>query len=188
MVNPNKNTRGAAKIILSIFCLLILCLIIGIAALPSIVSTQWGNEKIAQLINSQIAGKVAFQKLHVSWFGGQKIEKAQLFDAEGKQIASLDSADTAISLWKLLFNANKCGAFSLSGLNALIVKTVDGKTNIQLALASSDQNVAVVDSKQAPLVISLQDVNASAVLDKEKNSQLQLSGKSSRVACRARLI
>lgn len=172
-----SNSRRVLKIILSVLAGIILCILIGLAFLPTILSTPWGNEKVAQIINTRISGKIDFKKLDISWLGAQTIENAQLFDSDGQQIASLNLATAKVPLWDLLLNKDKLhGSYEISGLKAQIVQEDNGQINIRHALAAKGE-AKVSTSKQSPIAILLSDVNASAILGDAKNNHIQLSGK-----------
>lgn len=173
----NSPLKKISKIILIILIASLLCGIISIAILPSLLSSQWGNEKIAQLINSQISGKMTFKKLQLSWLNEQSLEDVHLYDFKSQQIASLEKITADVPLWKLLLYSGRQGAYTLSGLNAQIEQEAYGQTNIQQALTHQDISKAVKNTKQSSLTISLQDVNASASLNDKKNNTIHLSGK-----------
>lgn len=178
LTKTNRSRRNISKIILSILVVGFFCLLIAIAALPSILSTSWGNEKIAQLVNSKISGKIAFKNLHLSWLKEQSLEDAQLFDSEGQQIASLASASAKTPLWNFIFNNGKKGAYDVSGLNAQVFQEADGQTNIQHALAEKG-TVKSTDNAKQGVAITLNEVNASGFIGIEKTNHIQLSGKTS---------
>lgn len=146
-----------------------------IITLPSLLSTKWGNETIANYVNAKISGKITFEKLNLGWTGEQVIEGAKLFDADGKEVVSLDSGIAKTTLWNLLFSHGKHGTYKLSRLNAHIVQMNDGRTNVEQALASKENTE--VEKQIGSLTISLNDVNALAVLGDEKSSTIQISGK-----------
>jgi hypothetical protein len=171
---PRKNIL---KVILSTFVALLFLAAISLAALPSILSTSWGNEKITQWLNSQISGTVAFKKLHVSWSGGQKIEQLQLLDSQGKAIVNLESASADTPLWKFLRLRALGGNLEISGLNADIIQEANGLTNIERALTKKENLKPTVISGLANLAIKLNDVQASVVVDEEQTSHINLAGK-----------
>ncbi len=177
MLNSSNESRSSkksiSKIVLYLLALLFFLSLTTLIALPSILSTPWGNKKITQAVNSEIVGRIAFKKLHLSWFGEQMIEEAQLFNAQGQEIASMKSASAKVSLWKMLLGSRRKGVFELNGFNAHIARA-DGITNIQAAL-SSKKDTKVITEFSNPLVIFIKDAHASAWLDKKMNI-IKLSG------------
>lgn len=179
-INSNTPRRSISKICFTIFGATLLFIILCVTSLPSILSTAWGNEKIAQFVNSQISGKIAFKNLYLSWFGEQSLQDTQLFDVDGYEIAAFKRMSVHMPLWKLLLKQGHLGAYELTGLNAQIVQESDGKSNILEALARKDsfiaQKVSPSNVNKTSLNILLNDVNASAVLD-DKKPVVLLSGK-----------
>lgn len=175
---PSAPRKKISTILLSVLGVFLLCGILGLAALPSILSTSWGNQHLMEMINSRISGKIAFKKLNITWFEEQILDDAQLFDAQGHQIASLDLGIAKTTLARLLLYEGKRGNYSLSGLNAQVVQEADGLTNIQHALEPKNTPKRQ-EVKKNPLVISLNDVNVTALLDEEKTDVVQMSGKTS---------
>lgn len=179
MLEPKPQRKSLLKILFLIFVSCLFCGIILLASLPTILSTPWGNSKIIDSINSQIAGKISFEHLQISWFGEQQLKDAKLFDSLGQQIASLDKATVnKTSLWELIRNEGKYGLYELDGLNAHIARESDGQTNIQHAL--SRQEVHKSDQRTQQLLaasVALQEVNVSAHLNDKESSKFQLYGK-----------
>lgn len=177
MTAQNSNTikpkKNISKIILWLFGILFCSALFGAILIPALVSTRLGNEKVQQLINSQINGHLDYEQLQLEWFGEQKLEKVILKDSKNQEIASLDSLVVKASLWKLMINKTLKTPLEFSGLNALIAQTNNAETNIQQALSSKNLKE---ESETHPLTISLKDVNGLAYFDEDQTYHLQVSG------------
>lgn len=176
MSKSNSPKRKSSKIILTIFGMVILLGIIFVIALPTILSTRWGNEKIGSIVNAKISGKITFEKLNISWLGEQAVEDVKLYNSEGREIASLELGLAKTTLWNLLFSHRKQGIYEFKGLNAHIVQRRDGKTNIEQALSRKGSGEEI-GGQQGLLTIALQNVNVMADLKDEKNNRIQMTGK-----------
>lgn len=60
--------RKKRSIALFILAGLLLVFFLGIFLLPSLVSTDWGENKIKQIVNGRLPGQVDFDNLSLSWF------------------------------------------------------------------------------------------------------------------------
>lgn len=180
MLDPKPKIHPSPKkisiIVLSILGTFLFLLILFIGALPSILSTSWGNEKIAESINLKINGKIAFNKLQLSWFGPQNLEKVQLYDSHNQPIASLDKTVAKIPLWDLLIHHGKHGIYELRGFNAHIIQQSNGQSNIQQALTAKNHPLLIENGKQRTFTIDVNHVHGLISLD-QANNRIQLSGK-----------
>lgn len=128
-----------------------------IALLPTLVSTQWGHRQVTAWINRNIPGQIEIEKLHVSWFGGQKIDGLSLRDRQGKLIIDFNKFSTEATLWQLLNKSTHLGHTQLEELNANIVTDEKGISNLQYALGLADSSL---NQSIPPSTILLSNVNA----------------------------
>lgn len=176
-MSDSTNRFKRSTIFLSLFSLLLLILVMGVISLPSLLSTAWGNQKISQLINSNIRGKVVYKRLAISWLGDQSLQGVEIFDPNQKPIASLDSAIVRTPLWKLIFHRGKEGNYELLGLSASLTQEPDGLTNLQSSLSCKNEIPSSSQKNREFPTINIKEANANAVLNPQQNSYIKLSGK-----------
>lgn len=134
---PQKEKSGLGrllKIVIISFLVLAALFIFLVGAIPTIISTDWGQKHFIKLINGKIPGKISAKNLQVSWLGGQHIENFELKDPSGTVVLSYDLLSTDTSLFKMLFCASCINSAELVNLNAAISWDNDGLTNWQKAL------------------------------------------------------
>lgn len=78
-------------------------LLLAIIALPSFISTDFGNKLSLKWLNSRYPGHLKIEKLQLSWLGKQRIEDLTYENPEGKKVASARLIETDTSLLYLLF-------------------------------------------------------------------------------------
>lgn len=173
-LKPQKN-----KVFKNIFRLLAaacFCIAFGCLILPTLLSTSWGNSALRHLINNQISGEITYKHLNISWFGSQSVEKFSLSNNQSP-IISVDELSISTPLWKLLVSGGKQGSYTVKNLQALIIRDLAGRTNLQQALETKASGHE--DLQTETMTVSLHDVNAEAHLDSTHLNQLHLSGKTS---------
>ena len=145
--------KGIVKIIGIIIGLLIVWVVALALALPSIISTNWGQNTLVSIVNSQIPGKLNIQKMHFSWFGGQSIQGFELKDPEGRTVLSFDNFTSDSTLWQLLRDTPQIGQTHLDMLNASVYQDANGITNIQRAISKEykDSEISTSPSTQITL-------------------------------------
>ncbi|MEI8365747.1 MAG: hypothetical protein WCF65_04940 [Parachlamydiaceae bacterium] len=123
--------------IVSIF-LLALCIVVllFIAALPTVLSSSWGQERLVAMINQRIPGKVAIREIAIGWLGPQVVKGAELADPDGATILSLESLTADASFFDALWNLSTSGTISFEGFNARLISDDRGNTNLMRALNS----------------------------------------------------
>ncbi len=151
------------KIVKRIFIFLfvvILLLVIFIAALPTIISTEWGKSNVEAMLNKGIPGKIVIKSIKINWGHGQSLEGVELKDPDGKLVADLEKFHTDASLWRLLWGSTHLGNTIIKDLNLSIVSDVDGQTNLQKALGMKSKEATL-----PPSTIHLSNVNAELSLN-----------------------
>lgn len=140
----------------SCFFLLIFLLSSLVITIPSLVSTQWGKEKLLDFLNERIPGKIEVDSLSLSWFAPQKIEGMRLHDPNAQEILRIESFLTSTSLFELFFKTDFMQHKSqLVGLNAQIRDEGNGITNFQKSLSFHSDSVG----SPSPFEIQIRDVN-----------------------------
>lgn len=124
---------GALKIVLIIIVVVVLLLAVLVALAPTIASSL-APGIIRDAAGSSISGKVDVGSVNLSWFGPQKAQRVTLADAAGKPIADV-SVEAEPGLFGILTGSRKLGAVRITG-SADIVRSADGTTNLQRALAA----------------------------------------------------
>ena len=142
------------------FILIGVILAVGIACLPTLMSTDWGRKQTLNWMNRSIPGKVEIRHLDLHWGKGQVIEGFLLKDPEGQTIVEIERFATEGTLWQLM-NKNLCLGFTqVSELNAIIVTDQKGETNLQRALGIQSSPLTFLP----PSNIILSDVNIESDL------------------------
>src|SRR5579862_1880239 len=89
---------------LAIAILLLLCAFI--ASLPTIVSSDWGKEKLFRYLKSKYHIDVKCQRLSLEWFGHLEVTDLEVIDTEKKLAFTCDIIKTEADLYDLLFKKN----------------------------------------------------------------------------------
>ena len=88
--------RALARLLL----VMLLLVVIGVIALPRLLSTGVGNGVLLSWINHRIAGEVSLDSASVGWFGGSEIRGLTLKDPQGGAVVAgldLDAPDTGFA-------------------------------------------------------------------------------------------
>jgi len=131
-----------------------------IVSVPTIVSSEWGRQKIASLINKEIAGSVEFEKLNISWFNGQLIENLTLKDPDRVTVLTVKTLSTSQPLWELVFYGFRLAHAKILELNASVIESEDGISNLESALSSAIFPIPSPKDTTIPPLI-LQHVNGA---------------------------
>lgn len=158
-MRTNKFLKATGIILGS--CLLTAA-VVGLA-MPSILSTSWGQRTASSYINHQIPGNIQFSDWKISWFGKQKVNNLLLKDENGETIVTLRELETDSSLVDLLVFKKLDGKTLINDLNAHIVQDGLGATNVEKALGVHDKNPT--RSYQNPINIDLKGVNGNIQLE-----------------------
>lgn len=130
-------------------------------SLPMLASTQWGQQRLLQLVNNEIAGSVFFKKISLSWLGEQVFEEIELRDPQGKIIFDVEKISSETSLLNLLLHGIKQGKVQVTNLNGTLVEEKSGRTNLENALSQKSVYLAVPhEADDKPVTIVLKNVNA----------------------------
>lgn len=110
------NRTGSRKIIkisLSILGISLLLILIGLFALPTIISTQWVGSKVKQTVNAKIPGTIDFQSLSLSWFNGVKIQDILYADHGAGLRLKISDINTTKGLLELAKNYKDIGTVTI---------------------------------------------------------------------------
>ncbi|GIL73696.1 hypothetical protein Vretimale_5407 [Volvox reticuliferus] len=76
------------------------------AALPSVLSTQWGLQHAVEVLNAKLQppGRVEVAGAQLSWLGGNELQCVKVYDSPrgGQILLHLNKVSTSSSLWHLL--------------------------------------------------------------------------------------
>src|SRR5579862_1690071 len=89
---------------LAIAILLLLCAFI--ASLPTIVSSEWGKQRLFHYLKSKYHIDVKCQRLSLEWFGHLEVTDLEVIDTEKKLAFTCDIIKTEADLYDLLFKKN----------------------------------------------------------------------------------
>ncbi|CUI16832.1 conserved putative membrane protein [Candidatus Protochlamydia naegleriophila] len=145
-----------------------LCFLIAIfmAALPSVVSTEWGRKQVVAWINRSIPGQIEIRSLNLHWGKGQVLEGILLKDPEGQSVLGIEKFTTDATLLQLLRKSTRLGYTHLQELNAAIVADDRGISNLQRALGLDKEGD---HPRLPPSTILLSDVNGTIALFADGN-------------------
>ncbi len=118
-----------------ILILIIVLLIVGILSAPSILSSNFGRNRLVKTVNEGISGTIQLDDINLRWFGGQSLEGLQVIDPQGKSVLTLGKFTTDASLWGLVRGRYALGKTEISGLKADIATDEAGNSNLQRAFA-----------------------------------------------------
>lgn len=155
-----KSNYSKKLTIVAVFFLFTMSLLL--LALPTIISTEWGQKQFFSLINNQIIGEVNAKRVSFSWFGEQAFEEVVLKDQNGMSILTLEKLETKESLLSLWYYGARQGSLNIASLNAIVVEVLPGLTNIEMALSQKKTTPVVnsLENSQKNRAITLKDVNA----------------------------
>lgn len=156
----NRVNRIFWKILAVIGALMALIVMI-IFALPMLVSTNWGQQQLLKMINSEIAGSVDAKQMHLSWFGNQELEGIELKDPNGSTIFNIAKVSSKTSLINFFLHGIKQGKIQVVNLNGTLIEDRSGRTNLENALTRQSVYFAVPhQADDKPVTIVLKNVNA----------------------------
>lgn len=171
-----KNSRAYLKWICFVIILTMMILSGLFIALPTLISSPWGQAQFLSFINKQIPGSLSANKIHMSWLGNQSIEGLQLKDPLGKPVLSIEKIAFDSSLLKLLTRGLESSNAQILSLNATIEETQPGWTNLHHSFGIERPNSA---PHPTPVTISLKELQAYLHLTPSASEPitLQLHGK-----------
>lgn len=106
------------RIILRLFCIAICVVVVFIAVLPFIISTEWGTQQVLTLANPRLPGNVDLKKLSINWFGPQEFEDITFYHKDEPTTVSIKRLSTSTSLFQLLWNPHATDSVNIESLNA----------------------------------------------------------------------
>jgi hypothetical protein len=134
-------------------------------ALPSAISTKWGQDKALHLVNAQIPGTLEAKNIRINWIGPQVFEGVTLKGVDGETIMSFDSFVTDTPLLNFFFSGPTIGKVDLKGLCLNIVEEYPQVTNLHQALGTKAIRFGMVTDK-----VMIQLPFATEIAVKRKNS------------------
>lgn len=121
------------------YLLIVPLLVLGVlaaaaAALPTVLSTDWGRETAVNWVNRSVPGKVDAEDISLSWLGGQSVQGLAIHDPAGQPVLKLASFTTDLSLLDALRRSLSLGQTVIQSLEADLVFDADGTSNLDAAL------------------------------------------------------
>lgn len=177
MSNSPSSRSSAFKIIVRTLAILACLVLATVAALPSLLSSQWVKNTLLGWVNKDIPGHIEIGEISLHWSGPQDIRDVTLKDPQGNQIVTLKSAHADVSLFTLIFAPSESRDIDIENLNATLIKDSSGLTNIQRAL-QKDLAPPLAESKALsfpPIVLKNVNAHVHAANDKLPFT-LQLNG------------
>lgn len=117
-----------------LFGLVLVCSLVLLLSAPLILSTPWGREQLVSSVNRSIPGSISIQKLKLSWFSHQQIERVELRDPEGRVVIAIDQITSDLRLYQLLSRVPSLSNTRVTGLKGDLIQDRDGLTNLHHAL------------------------------------------------------
>ncbi len=142
-VNKASRWRLIAGIVLGGIVALLL-------ALPSLLSTTWGERIIVNLINDRIPGHIQIGDITAGWLTGLKVSDISIQDPEGKLVAKVDLFSSDASPFTLLWGRKHIGNAEIVGLRAFLVQDDAKITNLHHALIPAAFTAAAVTHEVGP--------------------------------------
>ncbi|MEM7626266.1 MAG: hypothetical protein AAF333_11780 [Planctomycetota bacterium] len=113
-------------------------LLLGVALLPTLLSTSPGTSWVLSKVNQQIPGTIEVDNLKVAWLKGQQLENVRLLDPLGHTVATVDRVDLAdVGLVGLLRGSNDFGVVLIEGVHAPLERDATGSVNLDRALGTT---------------------------------------------------
>lgn len=124
-----KIVLWIASLLLAVCCFLILL----IAFLPAIISTEWGRTQLLKLVNSRISGSIEARSLNLSWFGEQSLEELAVYDEHKNPVIECEKATSTASLWSLMKTTPHIGRTVFTHPRVYLIIDESGRTNVEKA-------------------------------------------------------
>ena len=119
---------------------LLLVVLLGLFLLPNLLSTDWANNKLRQVVNDRIPGEINFDTLSLSWFDGiQSSDLTYLNRPEGIMV-NVEEVTTSKGLLALAANYNEIGTITVK--NPVIQLYLDEKTTTADTKAGTGSDTA----------------------------------------------
>lgn len=146
-------------------------LILGFA-LPSLVSTDWGKQKLLSIINERIPGEIQAKELSLSWFAKQQLSGVSLRDEQDRLVASLETMRTDASLFSILWNGAFGSPIALDHFDLYLVTDRQGKTNFERAV----NPLCCALESDSSLTVALKNMKGELHLGNQESILIHLAG------------
>ncbi|MEM1447374.1 MAG: hypothetical protein AAGF84_15050, partial [Planctomycetota bacterium] len=114
-----------------------LLLVLLVALLPTLVSTNAGTSRIVGAINERVPGQIEIDDLKLAWLKGLSLEGVRLYDPAGEVVGSLDAVRLEeVGLFGLLRGTRDLGIVAIEGGALSLVEDEEGQTNLDRALGT----------------------------------------------------
>lgn len=122
--------KGIAILLATVVVLMCLT----IAAMPTLLSTAWGRDKMVNWINDSIPGTVTIDELQVGWFSGIDIAGVTLEDPEGRTVLALERLSSDTLPHRFFSGTPALSNTHIQGLKATLTQDTSGVTNLHRAM------------------------------------------------------
>ncbi len=136
-MSADSTTRGRAwpRWTLMILAALVVLLLVAVALLPTLLSTQAGKRAILANLNGRIAGSVDAEAMRLTWFRGQSVTELRLFDPAGQQVLHAPRVEAPdLRLLGVAMGSQRIGRVHVDVAEARLTQQRDEPTNLQRAL------------------------------------------------------
>ncbi|MEM9916186.1 MAG: AsmA family protein, partial [Planctomycetota bacterium] len=114
-----------------------LLLVLLVALLPTLVSTNASTSRIVGAINERVPGQIEIDDLKLAWLKGLSLEGVRLYDPAGEVVGSLDAVRLEeVGLFGLLRGTRDLGIVAIEGGALSLVEDEEGQTNLDRALGT----------------------------------------------------
>ncbi|MFW2365254.1 MAG: hypothetical protein ACN4GW_02495 [Desulforhopalus sp.] len=108
------SSKKQKSIILPLIGGLLLVVLLGLFALPQLLSTDWAAEKVKQTVNEKAPGKVNFEQLSLGWFSPVRIQGISYNDPATGILVKIADVTTSKGLLALATNYKELGEINIT--------------------------------------------------------------------------
>ncbi|MEX2543988.1 MAG: hypothetical protein WD316_02555 [Phycisphaeraceae bacterium] len=115
--------------------LLVVLVLIGVALVPTLLSTQMGKRTILGVVNDRIRGSVDAEAVALTWFRGQSVTDLRLFDPAGEQVLHAPRIDAPdLRLLPVAMGSQRIGRVDIHVADVRLTQRPDEPTNLAQAV------------------------------------------------------
>lgn len=129
-MNDSKSfLKKSIKYFLNFLLAILVISTVGIALLPSLLTTNFGKAKVEKYLESKFNKSFSFQNLEFSLFGPQEIRGLQVNNLDGNPFLHLQEATIETSFPKILFAGLKNSSITFNDLDFQIQTSEEDKAS-----------------------------------------------------------
>jgi hypothetical protein len=133
-----KILRYGVNIFVYFFVSIFMLFMIFVGVSQTQLFKNWLRNKIVEIVNNEIHGKLSIEKLDGTIFTSLKITNAALVSTQNDTVVQIKNLEVKTSPLKLLFKNIYVRKFDLSGARIKLVQENDGKLNLLKIFPSSE--------------------------------------------------